>query len=110
MKKTMLAILFVVLFSSNVYAENKKPTYYDFCKELGEVSGLVMLARQVGVPITALLDDIRKQDVRHQKYMVPIVYSAYKYPRHDSQEYIDELKTEFNNKVFVECISADPKW
>lgn len=110
MKKTMLAIIFVLFLSGNVSAGNKNPTYYDFCKELSDVSNLIMYARQVGIPITTILDDIRKQDVRHQNYMIPIVYTAYKHPRHDSEEYIMELRTEFANNVFVDCISANPKW
>ena len=110
MKKVMLAILFVLFLCVSASAENKKPTYYDFCKELGNVSNLIMYARQVGIPITTILDDIRKQDEKHQSYMIPIVYAAYKHPRHDSEEYIMELRTEFANKVFVDCISANPRW
>ena len=97
MKKLIASLL--IMTSSSVMAGE---TTGSFCTELSGFAKTVMESRQVGVPLSVVLEKIGKQGDLTMK----IILSAYKKPRYTSESYQVKAVNEFETDWLVMCLES----
>ena len=107
MKKilTITLIVTMIMFAglSNVFADEEPRNCNEVCIKIGEISGKIMELRQKGVPITDLSRSFN-MNVDTTRY---IIVEAYKVSRvlFDDAEIIKRRVVEFQNRMYIECIT-----
>ena len=106
MKTLIVALMMVVPVS--VAAEESKDLGPEMCAALGQMSESIMLSRQVGVPLSQMIEITSNEgeDEELQKTIRKIVLAAYDEPRYNSVDYQQQAAQEFNNKVVLECLRS----
>lgn len=94
----MRKILVAVLFAS--FALPAKAS--EVCEARAELAKQIMLSRQAGVPITDLLESMRKVGTV-DKATETLALSAYEAPRYQTKEHQQREVTEFQNAAYVAC-------
>ena len=70
------------------------------CKDMHDVSVMIMEARHAGVPVTTSIDNLEKYGF---EFMAGIALLAYDEPRYSTESMKQKSVTEFGNMIYVEC-------
>jgi len=70
----------------------------DHCKQMGDMAAQIMEAREVGVPLSSMMDIAADNDL-----LKALILSAYQVPRFSTGDYRQEAITDFRNEVEVMC-------
>ena len=70
------------------------------CKDMHDVSVMIMKARQAGMSVTTLNDSLEEHGL---EFMSGIALLAYEKPRYSTEGMKEMVVTEFGNMVYVEC-------
>lgn len=82
-------------------------TREDFCQTVGNLAKEIMSARQAGLPMQGMMKAVDKAGVTKESEATKLlVIAAYERPRYSTEEVKSEVITEFQNKVFLECVKA----
>lgn len=105
--KILVGIILAVSMLSSAYAESTN----NFCKQQSTLAMQIMHSRQIGVPITKLLEvfakDFNNDDVKDLAKLGSILVEwAYSKPRFMSKENQEMAITEFGNEVYLGCLKA----
>jgi hypothetical protein len=78
----------------------------EFCYTVGEFAKEAANARQRGVSMRVLMDTISKtDDAKVHKLLRLIIMAAYERPRYSSQQFIQGEITDFENEMYLMCVS-----
>lgn len=69
----------------------------DVCAQAGSLAAKIMEARQVGVPVSAVISIFEDDN------MTAIILAAYQTPRFSSDEYQQRAIADFRNEIEVIC-------
>lgn len=94
MKKYILFFIFLCIIPFNSFAEN-----YDVCTDIHTLACKVMEARQIGIPITRMLE-IVEPEFRF------IVIEAFKVPKFSTKEFQQAAIDKFGEEAFLGCYEA----
>lgn len=108
--KILFGIILAVSMLSSAYAESTN----NFCKQKSNLAMQIMHSRQIGVPITKLLEvfakDFNNDDVKDiAKLGSVLVEWAYTKPRYDSKEFQNNAVSDFGTEVYFQCMKASGK-
>lgn len=93
--KKLLTALTLLSLSFTATAEDEKMT----CKQVSELAGVIMTARQTGVPMVEVFE---KAD--GFKVIEDVIILAYKTPKFSVKENQQEQINEFKNEFFLNCV------
>ena len=102
MKKLLLSLLLAAPLAANAAGSTSN------CYILLKMSNAIMKAKQVGVPITQMVNFNEKQyretkDKSSHDIVDYMIRDAYSQPDYSSQTYKDEQLNEFNAKYYGMC-------
>jgi len=100
---TTIALFMSVSLSGTALAEEASP--YEGCKAIASVASTIMKSRQIGVPLTKVLDWAESHE-KFTEMLLPIVKSAYRVPKFSTEKYQTRAALEFENKVMLECLDV----
>jgi hypothetical protein len=86
-----------VLFAGNVFADN--------CKEVSEVSGAIMQARQNNIPIISMIEVIDNMEMTdgQKDAFKQLIRHASSTPRYSTEENKKNAVMDFQNQAYVSC-------
>lgn len=90
-------ILTLTLLATPLAAETED----DNCKQLGVLAARIMEARQVGVPLSDMMEIVKGNDL-----LQALTIAAYQSSRFNTDAYRQEAITDFRNKVEVACYGS----
>jgi len=100
MKMRLAITAFCALVAGPALAEEPKADDH-VCKVLGMVAGSIMENRQMGIPLSDMLE------VTPMPLLRQIVLLAYEKPRYYSDEVVREEIQDFRNEVEVACYKRE---
>jgi len=102
----IVALVFMVTFSTSVNAE-EDPSPTTVCKSWASTAEKVMIARQIGVPMSRLFEIAEESDsVNYTSVLKDIVVKAYDKPRYSTESMQNKCVRDFQNVIFKECIQV----
>lgn len=103
--KTKLVIVFASLLVSSASFASQK---LDTCKVVATAASNIMSGRQNGVEAAEVYEKIETKltDGPEKNMMTIMVGDAYKYPKMETQKFIDRAIAEFKNKYFIDCMTS----
>lgn len=111
MKKAIAGLLILAVFAaitSPAYSRELRPIDFEYCKSQEELAEAIMEARQIGRPMSSVMDTVRKQDTI-SKMAILLVQMAYDSPRYSTQKAQKRAITEFSNEHYAACLKAESK-
>ena len=99
MFKPIISSIFL-LFAHPLYAETP-PSPLENCVAAGELATAIMQGRQLGTPITKLLEIAEDSE-----FAIALVLLAYGQPRYSTPEYQQRAADEFGSEIVVSCMSG----
>jgi hypothetical protein len=112
-KKILLAVVISATMTAPMYAQASESGIDDsVCRSVMELSRQMMKNRQVGVPVTDMMDvfvNDPSTDAKHKNLMMEIVMRAYDAPRYSTAEYQDKAADEFANSYYLDCMKSKMK-
>ncbi len=94
--------------SSNTKPSEDMQEHLELCKKIGGYARSVMDNRQNGVPMSEAMDVIATATESVATAARQIIIEAYDYPRMSVEENKLSATTDFENKVYLECVKAGP--
>lgn len=91
MKKTLIATAAILSFNANAGMP---------CKDMHDVSVMIMEARQAGVSVTESIENLEKYGF---EFMTGIALLAYEKPRYSTESMKQRSVTEFGNMIYIGC-------
>ena len=103
--KTKLIIVSASLLVSSASFASQK---LDTCKIVATAASNIMSGRQNGVEAAEVYEKIETKltDGPEKNMMTIMVGDAYKYPKMETQKFIDRAIAEFKNKYFIDCMTS----
>ena len=109
-KKILLAAAISAMMAAPTYAQVAESSIDDsVCRSVMELSRQMMTNRQVGVPVTDMMDvfvNDPNTDAKHKNLMMEIVMRAYDAPKYSTAEYQEEAADEFANGYYLDCMKS----
>lgn len=108
MKKTVsavLVILYIICSPSFVFSNTAG------CSDIGAVAAQIMENRQIGVPISQIMDAIMGaiEDADSQAAYKEVVILAYEQPSYSTEEMRQSMVSEFRNQIELQCYKSGMK-
>lgn len=105
MKKVLLSVIIILLIPSTGYSQDKEK----ICSDMSMLAGEIMKIRQANVPIVELKKAINNNENASNKKEVEIANSmidmAYTRPRFSSEENQQNEIVDFQNEIYLYCIT-----
>lgn len=106
MKKVLLSVIITLLVPNLGYSQEKE----EVCSNLSSLAGDIMKLRQFNVPIIELKKTIiANENVSNEKEGIELIDSminmAYTHPRFSSKENQQNEIVDFQNEVYLYCIT-----
>lgn len=103
-KKAISAGIVAAMISGSAMAADTDSKKISFCTDLSKTAGKIMSMRQLGFPMSKLMEVSQK----HGNLYVYIVKTAYATPRRYADENIQIEIEDFENDIFSECLKYTP--
>lgn len=104
MKLKLLAI--GLLLASTVQATPNTDTVVEQCFLYGKLSGVLMEARQDGVPLSVMLETAEGDTDPSSLIAISLLIEAYNTPIYHTLEYQEEAIIKFTSANMVECLNS----
>lgn len=98
-------IIAAMLFVPTIAFSEEQPASKEIvCNSLGALAKVVMENRQMGVPLSKMLEvPAKMQEESLANITTAIILEAYDSPKFSGKQYQQEAAEEFSNKVVLEC-------
>ena len=101
MNKVLLVFIAIWFFAIPAHAED------DVCRSVAGLAEKVMVARQAGVKLSAILQELETRSVGNAKPVIrEVILGAYEKPRFTTEAYVERVIEEYRNTWHVECLRA----
>lgn len=112
--RSVFTCLIFILFSNNIYAENKitrQEAVESLCDSMQGYAQSVMRNRQNGGTASESIRVINQAEgtAAIDNYMKAIVHNAYSEPRWESERNKNNAIIDFGNKIYIQCIRIHQK-
>lgn len=107
--KVLLAVTTALLGCSAPVAAKDNPYVKQYCSGVSDIAALVMIQRQVGVPIKEVMKSDSEYDTEDKevaKLVEAIALDAYSVPLYNTEQYKRQAVVQFSNEVFVSCMKT----
>lgn len=88
-----------IVFSSSILAEDVIELD---CNYYSDIAGIIMDARQVGVPMREVIEEVGENAT-----LIYLIEEAYKYSVLPSPEYAQKYVSEYSDRIYQECREAN---
>lgn len=99
------AIVLTAFFSVGANAQSEKSSPVEYCKKIENLAGSIIRLRQMGMPMSELMNSPTDATARMANAMIEKAYRMPKYP----ESMLPEIEVEFKNEAFRDCYSAVKK-
>ena len=101
MNKVLLVFIAIWFFAIPAHAED------DVCRSVAGLAEKVMVARQAGVKLSVLLQELETTPVDNTTPVIrEVILGAYEKPRFTTEAYVKRAIEEYRNTWHVNCLRA----
>lgn len=88
-----------IIFSGSILAEE---SFELDCNHFSDIAGTVMYARQAGVPMREIIEEVGENAL-----LIYLTEEAYKYSVLPSPEYAQKYVSQYSDRIYQECRAAN---